>query len=254
MFGFYENYFVLFGINISYYGFFIAVGIGLGIFIACKNAKLRNLKSEDILVACCYILPLAVLGARGYYVLFDGQPLSSFWEFFDVTTGIAIYGAVIGGAAGIALYCLIHKKNFFDVADVAVPSLILGQSIGRNGCFFAGCCYGWDVGVDIFPLTTFVKGGYRLSTFFYESWWDALGFVLLMLLLYKVKWKQRGAIAGTYLIFYGVGRAIIETFRGDSLMMGTLKTSQILSIILVVAGVALILFYHFKDKKISKKE
>ncbi len=258
MFGFYDKYFLFFSLEITYYGFLIACAMGLGVFIACKNAKKRGLKSEDVLMLACYVLPLAILGARLYYVIFSDNSFS-FWELFKIWDGgMAVYGGVIGGALGVGLYCLIHKKNFFDLGDIVVPSLILGQAIGRIGCYFSKCCYGFDVtGTNLawFPLSAIMDDGHwHLSTFFYESIWNLMGFLVLMLLLRKSKIKQRGVITAGYFIIYGTGRTWIEALRadtGDSLYIGSMQVSQLVSILLIVLGVGLILFYYIKGRKIA---
>ena len=256
MFGFFNSYFLLFGLKITYYGLIIAIAMALGVFIACKNAHLRGLKSDDILIVACYVLPLSILGARSYYVIFSQQSIS-FLEFFQIWNGgMAIYGGVIGGAIGVTLFCLIHKKNFLDVADVVAPSLILGQALGRIGCYFAGCCYGIEVtnpAYQFFPLSTQINGVWHLSTFFYESLWNFILFILLLFLLRGSKFTQKGAISSLYLIGYGLGRFWIEGLRGDSLMIGALRTSQILSIILVFVGIILFITYFVLAKKGNKK-
>ena len=247
-------------LHIQYYGLIMAIAMAVGVVVACLNAKKRGLTSNDILILACYVLPLAVIGARIYYVIFSLDEFSSFWQVFEIWNGgLAIYGGVIGGAVAIMLYCLIHKKNFFAVADIAAVSLILGQAIGRIGCFFSGCCYGIEVTNQAhmwFPLSTMIGTHWHYSTFFYESLWDLLGFVVLMLLLRKSNIKQRGAIMSLYLIIYGAGRAWIEGIRGDSLMIGSLKVSQVLSLILVVVGLAVIITVYFltKEKKLKKTE
>lgn len=253
MFGFFDTYLKFFGLEISYYGLIIAIGMGLAIWLACVNAKKRGLTGNDIFVVACYIIPLALIGAKVYYVIFSGE-YSSFAEVFtDFQRGWAIYGGVIGGAAAIGLYCLIHKKNFFDVADIAVVSLILGQAVGRIGCYFGRCCYGIEVtdpSLQWFPLSVQIDGVWHLATMFYESLWNFATFAVLMILLYKVKFfKQRGSVGGMYLILYGIGRAWIEALRGDSLYIGSIKVSQLLSILLIAAGIALILGYYFYNKK-----
>ncbi len=252
MFGFYDSYFLFFGLEVTYYGFLIAVGMALGVFVACKNAKFRGFKSDDIIILACYVLPLAVIGAKLYYLTFSGQPFS-FWDIFKIwEAGLAIYGGVIGGALGLVIYCLIHKKNILDMCDIAAPSLILGQAIGRIGCYFAGCCYGIEVtdpSLTWFPLSTFVHGGWHLSTFFYESIWDFATFLLLILLLRKNKVRQRGTIVALYFIVYGTGRAWIEALRGDSLFLGAIKVSQLLSILLIVLGIAIILTTYLLGRK-----
>ncbi len=252
MFGFTEHSLFLFGLEITYYGLIIAIGMALGVFVACKNAKFRGLVADDFILAACYVLPLAIIGARLYYVTFSGETYS-FGEIFRIWDGgMAIYGGVIGGAIGVALFCLIHKKKFLDVADVVAPSLILGQAIGRIGCYFAGCCYGIEVTNESlmwFPLSTQINGVWHLSTFFYESLWNLLAFVILLILLRKNKYKFRGSSIAMYFILYGIGRAWIEALRGDSLYIGAIKVSQLLSILLIIGGLLLILINFLLVKK-----
>lgn len=237
---------------ISFYGILMAVAMALGVTVACFTAKKRGLKAEDILLLACYALPLSIIGARVYYVIFSPGEFTSFVQVLKIWEGgLAIYGGVIGGAIGVGLFCLIHKKNFLDVADVAVCSLILGQAIGRIGCFFAGCCYGIEVtdpSLMKYPIATQINGVWHYATFFYESFWNLIVFAILMLTLYLGKHiKERGVIMSMYMILYGIGRAIIETYRGDSLYLGSIKVSQLLSIILIAVGVAIItLIYVFK--------
>lgn len=239
-------------LRIEYYGLIMAFAMILGVIVACLNAKKRGLKSNDILILACYVLPLAVIGARIYYFIFSLDNYDSFWQIFEIWNGgLAIYGGVIGGALGVMLYCLIHKKNFFAVTDIAAPSLILGQAIGRIGCFFAGCCYGIEVTNDAhmwFPLSTQINGVWHYSTFFYESFWNFLVFAALMLVLYLGKnIKEYGVVMSLYFILYGIGRAWIEALRGDSLYLGAIKVSQLLSILLIIAGVAIItVIYVYK--------
>ncbi len=261
MFGFFSDHFLFFGLSISYYGFIIACAMAFGVWLACSNAKARKIKTNDLIIIACYALPLAIIGARVYYFVTNLSMYSSFWQIFEIWKGgLAIYGGVLGGALGVGLYCLFHKKNFFDVGDVAVPSLILGQAIGRIGCYFAGCCYGMEVtdpSLQWFPLSTYVHGAWHLSTFFYESLWNLATFLVLMLLLRKFKVKQRGAVAAWYLILYGIGRAWIEALRGgeggDSIRVGGIQISLLLSIILIVVGIAILVFFYFWNKKKAKE-
>lgn len=254
MFGFFEKYFLFFGLQISYYGLLIAVGMGIGVFIACKTAHKRGLKGEDILILACYVLPLSIVGARLYYVIFSGQ-VYSFLEVFAIWKGgMAIYGGVIGGAIGVGLYCLIHKKNFFDVADIAVAPLLFGQGIGRIGCYFSQCCYGIEItnpSMQWFPLCTQIDGVWRLSTFFMESFCDFTLCVIFIILLCK-KVKTRGIMMSLYFICYGTVRCVIETFRGESLMLGPLKVSQLLSGLLIIAGVVFLVVFLVRKYKLQR--
>ncbi len=252
MFGFYESYFKFFGLSITYYGFIIALAMGFGVYVACKNAKFRDLKSDDILVLACYVLPLSIIGARLYFVIFSGEPYSFVQILRIWDGGMAILGGVIGGALGAIIYCLIHKKNLLDVGDIAAPSLILGQAIGRIGCYFAGCCYGMEVtdtSLQWFPLSTYVHGAWHLSTFFYESLWNLIGFIILLILLRKNRVKNRGEILALYFLIYGCGRAWIEGIRGDSLYIGSIRVSQLLSILLAIGAIIMIVTLKILERK-----
>ncbi len=244
-------------LHITFYGLIMALSMALGVIVACLNAKKRGLKADDILLLACYVLPLAVLGARIYYVIFSENGLTSFWQFFEVWNGgLAIYGGVIGGAVAIMLYCFIHKKNFFAVADIAAISLILGQAIGRIGCYFAGCCYGIEVTNPShmwFPLSTQIDGVWHYSTFFYESAWNFVSFAVLMLVLYLAKIiKEYGVIMSLYFILYGTGRAWIEGIRGDSLYIGAIKVSQLLSILLIIGGLAILMLIYIRKYALKR--
>ena len=245
--------FSIFGLDIALYGVVVAIGMLAGVLLACKTCKHRNIKTDDIFVLALYCLPLAVIGARLYYVIFSGYS----YTFVEIWQGgLAIYGGVIGGAVGVVLYCLIHKKNFFDIADIAVVSLILGQAIGRIACYFGDCCYGVEITnptLQWFPLGTFVNGAWHYSTFFYESFCNFGIFVLLLLLLLK-KVKTRGVMLCLYLICYGAVRCVIETFRGDSLYIGSLKVSQLLSLLLMVAGIVLLVVIYTKKRRNKTSE
>ena len=244
-------------LHITFYGLIMALAMATGVAVACLNVKKRGLNSTDILILACYVLPLAVIGARIYYVIFSLDSITSFWQVFEIWKGgLAIYGGVIGGAIAILIYCAIHKKNFFAVADIAAVSLILGQAIGRIGCYFAGCCYGIEVTNPAymwFPLATQINGVWHYSTFFYESLWNFMTFAVLMVILYRGKWiKEYGIIMSLYFILYGTGRAWIEGLRGDSLYLGAIKVSQLLSILLIIAGVTIITVIYLLKYKFKK--
>lgn len=264
MFGFYDKSFTIFGLNIAYYGLIIAIGMGIGVYVACKNAKYRGLKTDDLIIVACYVLPLSIIGARIYYVLFSLDSFNSFWEVFEIWHGgMAIYGGVIGGTIGVTLYCFIHKKNFLDVADVVVPSLILGQAIGRWGNFINQEAYGMAItsqSAKWFPIGVFIDNcsqagctcggsGWHMATFFYESLWNFITFAILMYLLRKKKLRFRGSLMCFYMIIYGTGRAWIEALRMDSLYIGAIRVSQFLSILLIIFGIAFILASYLLHKK-----
>lgn len=248
--------FNIFGLEISFYGLLMAIAFTVAITVAVYNAKKRGLKGEDILTLALYVIPLSILGARTYFCIFTDNAISSFWDFFAIWNGgLAILGGVIGGVIAVILYCVIHKKNFLEIVTIAAPSLILGQAIGRIGCFFAGCCYGIEVanpGLHFFPVSINIDGTWHYATMFWESFLCFIGFALLQTMLYKN--KQQGAVLCGYLCYYGVIRAIIETFRGDSLyLFGTgVKVSQALSILLIIGGIIGFILIYTKKKKNEK--
>ncbi len=246
--------FELFGLRINFYGLTTALSYLLGVVIVCLIAKKRGFKSENIITLACYVIPLAIVGARIYYVLFKLENYANFWDVFKIWEGgLAFYGGLIGGFVGVVLYCFIHKKKLLALIDIIAPALILAQSLGRWGNFFNQEAFGYPVenpAWQWFPFAVYINGsGWHLATFFYESLWNALGFALLMLILYKCKFKQNGMIAAFYLIIYGLGRLWIEGLRTDSLYIGSIRVSQFLSGIFVLAGLAIVVYYNIKNRK-----
>lgn len=235
----------------TFYGLFVALGMVGGLLITCFLAKKKKLSSDNIFVLSLYVFPLAILGARIYYCTFSGRAYS-FVEFIRITDGgLAVYGSIIGGAIGGLVYSMIHKKSFIKILDVVVVGLALGQAIGRIGCYFGGCCYGEIVtstSMQFFPLSVFVDGNWHFATFFYESIWNLIGFVVLLILFNKLKVK--GSLTASYLVWYGIGRCIIEGIRGDSLLIGNthIRVSQLLSAIIAVIGIVILSINLYKRK------
>jgi len=180
--------FTIFGLNVKFYGILMASAMLIGVILACKNAKSRGLTSDNIFALALYILPLAIIGARLVYVL-GADHSYTFLEMIKIWEGgMSIYGGIIGGAVGVLVFCLIHKKNFLDVADVAVVSLILGQAIGRWGNFFNQEVYGriiTDPSWQWFPFGVLLDNGeWHYALFFYEF---LLNLAIFVLLLYIIK-------------------------------------------------------------------
>lgn len=250
------NGFSIFGFEIKFYGLIIAIGMLVGIFFAVKNTKYRDLKPDDIYTLALYVLPLAIIGARLYYVVFSGYQYT-FLEILNLRTGgLAIYGGVIGGAVGVFLFCMVHKKNFFKIADVAVISLILGQAVGRWGNFFNQEAFGYEVvnpSLQWFPFAVYIEqtSTWHLATFFYESFFNLLIFLALFFLIRKIKTK--GIITALYFVLYGLVRMVVEGFRTDSLYWGQFRVSQILSALLFVGGIIAIIIIILTKKWNEKK-
>lgn len=247
------------GFTIKFYGIIMALAMLIGVLLACKNAKHRGLTSDNIFTLALFILPLALVGARLFYVL-GASHTYTFWEVFKVWEGgMSIYGGIIGGAVAIVLYCLIFKKNFLAVADVAVVSLILGQAIGRWGNFFNQEVYGAEIldpALQWFPFGVLLNNGeWHYALFFYECVINIIIFVVLLNMLKKVATK--GYVTGAYLIAYGVVRFLLEPLRESqyNLMIGGAKLSSLTSAVAVIAGIVLIvLIYTISKRRKTKGE
>lgn len=247
--------FDLFGLRINLYGLTSALSYLLGVLLTVKFAKKRGFKTDDILTLACYVIPMAIIGARLYYVLFRLEYYHSFWDIFKIWEGgLAFYGGLIGGALAVLLYCLIHKKNFFALVDIITPSMICAQALGRWGNFFNQEAFGYEVtnpAWQWFPFAVYIDGlrEWHLATFFYESLWNFLSFVVLVVILYRCNFKQNGVVAAFYLVLYGLGRMLIEGLRTDSLYLGSIRISQALSVLFVVIGLGYIISYFARHRK-----
>ncbi len=236
------------------YGFLIASAILLGTWLASKEEKRLGLKKDTMLDLVFYIIPLALVCARLYYVAFafDSYKDDLIRIFYVWEGGLAIYGGVIGGMIGGYIFSKKRNIPFLTIADMVVPSLILGQAIGRWGNFFNKEAYGnlvENVKLQFFPYAVKIGDNFYQATFFYESMWDLATFILLYSM--RKKW-QRGDGLFYYFIFYGLGRSIIEGLRSDSLMFMGIRVSQMLSVLLIMLGIVCLLIKHHKHKQENK--
>lgn len=251
--------FSLFGLwEIKWYGVIIACGMLIAIVVAALISKYRGFKSDMPIELAIIVLPLAIIGARLYFVAFYG--VDRFVDVFKIWEGgLAIYGGVIGGFLGVLIYSLIRKRNLLALCDVCAPCLILGQAIGRWGNYVNQEAYGGVVNnpsLHWFPFSVYIEadGMWHYATFFYESMWNIIGFVLLILLIVYV--KDYGIVTASYFVYYGVGRALIESLRTDSLYLwnSSIRVSQLLSILLVAFGIGMIIFILVKNNKKRKRD
>ncbi len=225
------------------YGLAIAAGILAAVLYMRREAPRISLPRDIALDVALWAVPLAVVFSRLYYVAFTwdrykGDLLSILrvWE-----GGLAIYGGVIGGALGVLALAKARKIPFPQLADLVAPGLLLAQAIGRWGNFFNSEAYGTLVlnpDLQFFPVAVYADGGWHLAAFFYESVWNLTGFAFLLRFrktCYKAGW---GYVFAAYLIWYGLGRMVIEGIRTDSLMWGSLRVSQVLSAAAIaIAGI-----------------
>jgi len=235
--------------GLPWYSVLIVAGIAVAIWLAEQERKRISLPDDTVVDLALVVVPAGIIGARLYYVAmswpaFAQDPLSVFriWE-----GGIAIYGAVIGGAVGAFVYARKKRLPFLVLLDMIAPGLLLAQAIGRWGNYFNMEAYGplvTDTRLQFFPLCVLIPSvsGYEwhAATFFYESIWNLCGFAALWRM--RKKLPLRGMLTAWYFIIYGSGRFIIEQLRQDSLYLGPFRVSQYLSLVLcAVSGVFLLL-------------
>lgn len=261
-----SNVLVDFGaFKIYWYSFLILVGVTIGIFLAIKEGRRCTLGGTYITDLCFYIIPLAVLGSRLYYVIFNFELYkNNLIDIFKIWEGgLAIYGGIIAAIIFIFYYAKKLEKDPLKTIDVLSASLILGQAIGRWGNFFNQEAYGIETTRELLESShipnfiidnMYINGAYHLPTFYYEFLWCLVGFIILMIIRYFIKNNKIGLQTWTYFIWYGIGRFIIEGLRTDSLYIGIFRVSQIVSIILILIGIIGLIFIRKNNRYIEKKE
>lgn len=255
--------FYVFGTPVMWYGVLITLGV-LAAFVATYINTKRSqgtISFDDITDAFLYAFPLALVGARVYYVIFELDQYNSFGEMLDFRNGgLAIHGGLIGAAIGVLIYKFIKKKStttILDMADAAAPSIILAQAIGRWGNFMNQEAHGGPVTeafISRFPAFIqegmYIGGTYYHPTFLYESIWNVLMFIVLMIWFGKRKEREHGVILYAYMILYSIGRFFIEGLRTDSLMFLGMRQAQLISVAAILFGIVMI--YLTKKKAQTK--
>ena len=239
--------FTLFGRVFYLYGAVVALGFLLGIlYCASRTEKLVGISKDDMYDFVLWMIPTAIIGARLYYVLFRINEYTSFWDIFKVWEGgLAIYGGVIAGAILVFFWCRKRKIPFGALGDLSVYGLLIGQSIGRWGNFLNREAFGRET--DVFCRMGLAMPGknpiYVHPTCLYESLWNLTGFLVLHFYFKNHKRKFDGQITLLYIAWYGLGRAMIEGLRTDSLYLGStgIRVSQLLAAVSCVAAVVTLL-------------
>ncbi|MBP3390359.1 MAG: prolipoprotein diacylglyceryl transferase [Clostridia bacterium] len=254
------------GWTIYWYGIIIAAGFALALVYGYLNAARLGLNIDRVLDVVLVATPVAILGARTYYVIFDGEPIESVAEFFGFNgsgiSGLAIYGGVIGAVLSGFIMAKIRKVNILDLLDLASVAFLIGQGIGRWGNFFNQEAFGGPTGSSWWGMTSenvvydFRIQGFEIDAlahpcFLYESIWCLTGAVVLHILSRKRKFS--GETALMYCVWYGFGRSIIETMRTDSLMLGNAKVSFLLSLLLCLGAIAALILINKKIKTKAKQ-
>ncbi len=242
-------------LQINFYGLIIALGLGLAAIYGLRRCKQFGIKQDDVIDGALMIIPFAVICTRLYYCAFQWEhykdnPISILyiWE-----GGLAIYGGVIGAAIGILVFCSVKKINISAVFDLVALGFMIGQMCGRWGNFFNREAFGSETDsflrMGLFNTTT-QSWEYHHPTFLYESLWNLVGFIALHFLSKKRQYD--GQIALGYVAWYGLGRAIIEGLRTDSLYWGQFRVSQVLALVTCILATGILVFQAFRKQDRSK--
>ncbi len=242
--------------QINWYSIFMLIAILVGASIFMKETKKNGIVDDVIVNLLFWVIPLSIIGARIYYIIFnwsyyqgDKLAILRIWE-----GGLAIHGALIVALVFAFYYTRRYRINYLKILDMALIALIIGQAIGRWGNFFNQEAFGSVVSLGYLQslhLPEFIISGMYINdyyfhpTFLYESIWCLIGFVGLIFYR-RHKFIKIGDITAIYLIWYGIGRFLIEALRTDSLMLFNLKVAQLVSIVMIIIGVLIIFFNRFK--------
>ncbi|MDF0728282.1 prolipoprotein diacylglyceryl transferase [Cytobacillus sp. S13-E01] len=251
-------------LQIYWYGLIIGLGAMLALIFAVRESERRGLHKDTFVDLVLWAIPIAILSARAYYVIFK-------WDYYSQNPdqiikiwegGLAIHGGLIGAVITGIIFAKIKGLSFWKIADIGAPSILLGQAIGRWGNFMNQEAHGgpipeesiqtfYNVLPDFIMDQMYIDGIYYIPTFLYESIWNFVG-VVILILLRRVN-LRRGELFLSYVIWYSVGRFYIEGLRTDSLMLTeTLRIAQVISLVLIALAVGLIIYRRVSGKAKEK--
>ena len=267
-------------ITVYMYSFMILLGVLAALTLGIKEGKRLGIDPDYIIDGLIIILPLSIIGARLYYVIFE-------WDYYkgDLLRilsiqegGLAIHGGFIVAVVAAIIYTRVRKLDIWKVLDLVAPGFLIAQAFGRWGNFFNQEAHGGVIGgiesgsqvlshaeqfsflhetlriPEFIVNMMYINGpdglNYYHPTFLYESIWNILGFVLI-LILRRTKFMRSGDMIGIYLIWYSVGRFFIEYMRTAPLYIGEtgLRTAQVISVLMILLGVAVFVVNRFVLKR-----
>jgi phosphatidylglycerol:prolipoprotein diacylglycerol transferase len=243
-------------LTIHSYGLFVAIGFTVGILVTVRIGKAEGIKSQVVMDMGLVVILWAIIGSRLAYVLMNfsfyrTNPLNVFkvWE-----GGLVFSGGLIAVAVAMSWYLKRHHLSFWTMGDLWAPGIAIGQSIGRLGCFMAGCCYGkptnlkWGV-VFTHPSSLAPPNMSLHPTQLYASLSGLTIFVVLMVLHAKKHFE--GQVFIWFLILHSTARLLIERFRGDNLgsVLGTeMSITQLISTLILIASVVALFVLKPKEE------
>ena len=261
-------------IDIAWYALIITFGMILAVIHLIYRAKQVGISVDTIIDYVLITIPVGILGARLYYVIFSSSSFDTFWDVINIREGgLAIYGGILAGAISVFVISKVKKIPFLTLADTCTPGILLAQGIGRWGNFTNGEAFGGET--DIFcrmGLTNSNTGFFTEfvhPTFLYESLWNILGFIIAN--LFHKKRQFDGQVFLFIFGWYGLGRAFIEGLRVDSLYVSIFgidfRTSQLLAILILTCCIIAMaymeyqiifkkrefkLYYHIEKKSVKE--
>ncbi|MBR0485456.1 MAG: prolipoprotein diacylglyceryl transferase [Oscillospiraceae bacterium] len=260
--------FTIFGLDIQWYGIIITCGLVLALIFGLRNMRRVGIDPDRAIDAVIGGIIGGIIGARIYYVAFNWSEYAGDWkEIFNTRGGgLAIYGGVIGAFLVGSIVCKFRKVKLLPMLDICGTGFLLGQAIGRWGNFTNQEAFGRNTdsifGMSGGRIQTWISRNYTSDVlnpdymvhpcFLYESVWCLTGFIILAIFLKKYR-KFDGQNFLFYLIWYGLGRFFIEGLRTDSLMIGTLRVSQVLAALCVVVCVILMIIFSSKVKRMGRE-
>lgn len=241
--------FTIFNIDIMWYAIFVTTGIAAGSIVSCMRSSKHDLKSDTLLNFIIIALPVSIIGARLYYVIFNWSLYTG--DFFKIINiragGLAIHGGLIFGFISAFILCKIWKVNPLNLLDLIAPGVALAQAIGRWGNYFNSEAHG---GPTNLPWAVTVNGQTYHPTFLYESIWCLLLFFFLIYI--DNRRKFRGQTLLLYGILYSLERFFVEALRTDSLMIGPFKQAQVLSLAIIAICLLTYIILYKKNTKYTK--
>lgn len=245
--------FMVGSIPIHWYGIILGSAALAGLLLAIFEGKRKGIHPDFFLDLMLFAVPVAILFARLYYVIFEWRYYKNHpGEIFAVWEGgLAIHGALIGSVLVGWLYSRYKKTSFWGLADIAAPSILVGQIIGRWGNFMNQEAHGGEVSRQFLEALMlpnwiidqmYIDGAYYHPTFLYEAVWNVMGLILILVL--RRFNPRRGELFISYVIWYSVGRFFIEGLRTDSLWLipDVIRMAQLIGVVLIVLMVILLVY------------
>ena len=243
-------------LGISWYAILIVGAIVVGYILCTREARRQRLPQDLVIDFLLYAIPLGIICARLYYVIFRfGDYSDDLLSILDIRNGgLAIYGGVIGGLIAARHVARKDGVPVLALLDLVAPALALGQGIGRWGNYINMEAYGLRIAepyLQFFPFAVEIPVGevwyWHMATFFYEFCWDILVFILLLVI--RRHMRRQGDVFCWYLLLYCAGRTVIEGLRADSLTFISefVRISQVLSAIAALC-VVVYFFLRIRDR------